>query len=199
MVLENKNIKLKQVNTDASLESAQISLTYKQQGSEEKARESSYEILSALKSDNDVIIELNSTLFNLPDKEKDSYFRKFVETIRSLDLEYRYRKVSVNTQSIFSFLFGQKTVQAHEILVYVPHEVWLTETFRSILPIYGARYYVTKEAAEADEILEEMYRMMDFDKLDFFKLIIFDAGTLSSMGINSSSLTIEDLKEMLGV
>jgi hypothetical protein len=199
MTLKDLKIRLKQVSNELSLNSAQYALTYRSSGSEETARESSYQILSTLKDDHDLIIEINSAYFNLSNKKKEEYFHDFVNGIRTLDLVYKYRKVSVNSSSSFAFLFGNKTTQAHEIMIYVPNKVWLTEEFRSLSPIYNARYYITENNTQADEILEKMYQMMDTEKLEFFPLIIFDGGILSNMGINSKTYTLEDLEKKLGI
>jgi len=199
MSLDMKKLKIRENKTDGGLNFARFALTYKVPDTQEQCRQNSFNIISLLKSGNDVIIEINSSLFNVSENRREEIVMGFIDDIRSLGLEYRYRKVAATgSQSFLSALFGKKNNQAHEVLVYVPHNVWQQESFKSAIPLYGARYYVVNGSLEAGKALEDMYRMMDFEKLQFFKLVVFDAGLLGSMGINSQTLQMEDIKRLLG-
>lgn len=201
MNFKNSEISLRKNKDNSNLSSAQFSLTYQQHKLKSDQKKQSYEIISALKGNQDVIIEMNSSLFSVHN-EKDSYVKKFINSIRELDLDYRYSKVPAkSSQSILSKLMGKGDNQhAHEILTFVPHNIWSTEDFQKIIPLCGIRYYITKDTAEdikGEELLDKMSRMMDNEKLDYFKFTVFDGGQLGNMGINSKDLSINDIKQLL--
>ncbi|HLV09764.1 MAG TPA: hypothetical protein VKY40_06120 [Halanaerobiales bacterium] len=198
MKSKNSGLKVKKISDEITLETAQYSIFYNQENSKEKAREASYQIISNLKKKDDLIIEVNSNYFNLPEKKREDYFREIIENIRYLKLNYKYRKIPFNSTSIFGMKFNRKS-QTHQLISYIPHDIWLTEEFRSRLPIHGARYYITPGQVNPEKIIDEFEQMMDEEKLDFFPLIIFDAGTLSNIGINSKSISLEELKNRLTV
>lgn len=199
MPFDNKSIKVKENKSDGSLSSPRFSISLKHLTSLNENRLTSYEILSALKGDNDVLIEANSSLFNMPLPERKSYAISFLNSVRELGLDYRYRKgVSQVSQSILAQLLRNKNTGSHEILAYVPNKVWEMEGFYRILPLYGTRYYITKEPVESGKILDDMSRMLDSEKLEYFRLIVFDSSSLGYMGINSSSMTLSDIKQVLG-
>lgn len=200
MSLDAKKLKIRENKTDGSLNFARFALTYKVPETLDQSRQNSFEILSLLKCDKDVIIEINSSLFSVPENRREMIVMDFIDNIRSLGLEYRYRKVAATgSQSILTLLFGKKNNQAHEVLVYVPHNVWVQESFKSALPLNGARYFVVNESLDAAKALEDMDRMMDYEKIRFFPMVIFDAGMLGSMGINSQTLQMSDIKKLLGI
>lgn len=203
MNFESYSIKLKKNKNDSNLDSAQFSLSYKQHKTKADIKKQSYEIISALKGDNNLIIEMNSSLFSAR-VDKDSHVKKFVNSIRDLNLDYRYNKVPAKgSPSFLSKIFGgDDNEYAHEILAFVPHNIWSTEDFENIIPLCGIRYYITKRTAldiGGEELLNEMSRMMDSEKLNYFKFIIFDGGRLANMGINSDHLSINDIKQRLGL
>lgn len=203
MNLKSNEIKLRKNKRDSKLSSAQFSLTYKQQKSKSEMKKQIYDIISTLKGKNDVLIEMNSSLFSVRN-EKNAYVKKFINSIRKLDLDYRYSKVPAkNNQSILSnFLGKEDNEHAHEILTFVPHDIWTTETFQKIIPLCGIRYYITKDTVEkidGEELLNKMSRMMDSEKLDYFKFTVFDGGQLGNMGINSNHLSLNDIKQLLNL
>lgn len=201
MDMDAKKIKLKQNKPDGSLVSPDFSISFKQSVSEKENRQNSYDILSVLKGNNDVVIEANSSLFNLPASQRESSAMDFLDTIRALGLDYRYRKTaSSSAPSFLSQLFGMnKNSSAHEILAYVPHSVWKTEDFCKAIPVFGARYYITDGPAESSKLLDDMSKMLDEEKRDFFKLIVFDASSFSYMGVYTKRLTYEDIKQLLRI
>lgn len=199
--MKDKKIKFKVNKSDGGLNSPQFSISWKQPASEDDTKLSSYEILSALKGDNDILIEVNSSLFNAPVSERETCAMNFLESVRDLGLDYRYRKgTSQASQSFISQLFGfNKNVQSHEILAYIPDKIWRTEGFYRVLPTYGARYYITREPVESSKILDDMSRMLDSEKLDYFKLTVFDSSIFSYMGLSSKTMTADDIKQALGL
>lgn len=203
MPAAGNKIKLTENKTNGSLDYARFSLSYGPSLpplSKEDPREESYKLLTLLKGDGDVIIEVNSLYLNIPEVKREPIVMEFLDHIKSLGLEYRYRKFTAErNQGLLAKLFGAKKIEAHELFVHVPHETWQKEEFKSILPIHGARYYMAKGSCGPAEALDGMYRMTDEEKLDFYELIVFDIGILGTMGINSGKLELGDLKQILGI
>jgi len=198
MVLKTRNIKVKKVSNEISLSTAQYSVSYKQKKETvENTRKSSYEIISALKDNSDLLIEMDSSLFFLPEKNRAGFIRDYMKKFKALELDYRYYNAPANSNSLKGFLMGDKTTERHQLLLYLPHEIWLTEEFRSILPIHGIRYYIIPEQLKPDDLFIKFYQMMDIDKLDYFPLIIFVPGTIPYIGLNSKFFTIDDIKKKL--
>jgi hypothetical protein len=194
-------IQIKENKVKESLNFVQYILTYDTHGlkkeNENLTRENSYRIISMLKSDNDVVIEVNSSLLNIRGAQKQAYVFSLLDSLKSMGLDYRYRKMSSSSgQTILSFVIGKKEDE-HEIFIYVPDSVWRTSEFQDIMPAYGAKYYIYDGSLETNECLDNLYRITDEEKLDFFKITIFDPGILERMAINSKRLCLEDLKGLI--
>ncbi|NLM96882.1 MAG: hypothetical protein GX175_04620 [Halanaerobiaceae bacterium] len=195
-----KELKIKKASNKINLETAQYSVSFKQiRETAESSRDCIYEIISLLKDNNDLLIEMDSSLFFLPVKERETFIKNCINEFRTLNLEYRYSKFTSNNTSLLGLILGKREIERHHLLLYLPHETWLRDEFRSILPIHGIRFYVIPEPLKADELFFEFYRMMDTDKLDYFPLIIFIPGAISHIGLNSKFFTIDDLKKKLRI
>ncbi len=187
------NIKIKKNSKNADLNSAQYTLFFK--STDDTAN---YKVLSALIQDNDLIIEINSSRFMNTNIQKEEYFKEILEYLRSNDLDYTYSKVVDNSnQSIFGNIFN-KNQTAHQTIVYLPNKIWRSSSFRSIIPISGARYYILNTTNDKD-ILGNMNQMMDNEILNYFQLIAFDPGLdkIQQMGINTSMLSKSQVENLL--
>lgn len=187
-------IKIKENKQEPSLESAQYTLTY--QG---KDRGLNHKILDFFIREKDMVIEINSSRFSNTIDKPTEYTKKILDFLRENDLAYNYQKVPDNSsQSIFANLF-KKDRTAHEVLFYLPNKIWQSASFKSLMPIPGARYYIRKKSDDEENTLKKMQQLMDDELLDYFSLIIFDPGVnqLKQMGINSKQLTVDNLKEFL--
>lgn len=192
-------IKISEKKTDGNINAPRFTLTLDQKGTDEQKRNDSYAVLSKLAGNSDVIVGLDSSLQNLPSEKREAYAEKFLGSVRELGLEYKCGKIASSaTPSFFSFLFGTRNQQAQEILVYVPNEVWGTEEFKKIIPLYGARYFIAKGKEEGPKLLDDLQKMLDREKIEYFKLVVFSAVVYASMGIMSNTLSLTDLKGILG-
>ncbi|AZO94705.1 hypothetical protein [Halocella sp. SP3-1] len=186
-------IKIKENKQEPSLDSAQYTLTF--QG---KDRGLNYKILNTLIGDKDMVIEINSSRFSNTVNNPTEYTKKILNFLRENELAYNYQKVPDNSsQSIFTSLF-KKDRTAHEVLFYLPNKIWQSASFKSLMPIPGARYYIRKKSKDEKDTLKNMQQLMDDELLDYFSLIIFDPGVtqLKQMGINSRQLTADNLREL---
>jgi hypothetical protein len=200
MTVENLNIKLKANKSSGNMSYPDYSLTFRQSGSELEERKNSYSILSALKGRSDVLVEINSSLLILPVEQREAQTLGFLDIVRALGLDYRYRKVSSGIiQSFISALFGSKNSAAHEVLACVPDEIWSMPDFYQTIPIYGARFYVPGINESSGQLLDEMQQLPDSEKASKSKLIVFSAGFLGRMVITSKVLSEDNLRQMLGL
>lgn len=199
MDIVSNNIKIKENKGGGSPDAPRFTLFYNQKGSLQEAQQFSYSLLSRLRGDSDVIMELNSDLFVSNGKNKSDIIQSYVEYARKQGLSYRYRKLpSAGGKSFFEKLLSQQKIQeAHELVMHIPSGTWASEGFSSCINTGGARYYFTGTAEIPDDLPDEMSKMTDTDKLDFFKMIVFDLCIMGNMGINTRSMELNDLKNLL--
>jgi hypothetical protein len=198
--MKDLKLRLKKNKNNGGANFPKFSISFNQSTSKDESKLNSYDILSKLKGDNDLVLEVNSSLFNMHSSERESYATDILYSIRDFDLEYRYRKVaSQSSGSIISQLFGlKKDSFAHEILAYIPDKIWRLDNFYTILPSYGARYYITKGHADGSKTLDSLSLMLDEEKIDFFKFSVFDSCCLGYMGI-TGNITLDEIEVLLGL
>lgn len=85
------------------------------------------------------------------------------------------------------------------MVAFIPYEVWSNAKVKSIIPFHGARYSVLKEKSDGSDVLDNLQKMLDNEKLDYFKLIAFDNMSLNSMGIYTNHHSLSDIKTILGI
>lgn len=194
-------MKLIERKTDNSLDSPRFVLTLGQAKSLELQISNNYDAVTMLIETNDVVFNLDSSLLSLPYPKRESHVMEFLEKIRQLNLEYKYQKYeSQSKPSILSLMFGgNSNKKEHELFAYIPNEVWVNSEFKKEFPVYGARYFVLKENSDSSKLLEDMQKMLDTEKLEYFRMIIFDSVIMNSMGIFTKHLDLPDLKRMLGI
>ncbi len=193
-------IRIKENKTWSSLNTPRFTLSLEENVSSEKQKEQSYDVLSRLIGDSDIIIELNSTLLSLPNPRREAYALKFLQDIRALGIEYRYSKASSTASpSPLGGLFGSKSTQAHQIIAHIPNGTWQKAEMKDALSLYGASYFIPKEKHGGSEMLEDFLKMLDEEKLHYFKLAVFDIICSNRMGIFSASHTLADMKAMLRI
>jgi hypothetical protein len=196
------NLKIKENKLASGLDSPRYMITYKVKAPEEENRKNSFEIISALKGNNDVLIEFNSSLLILNASSSESCASNFMKAVKTMNLSYRYRKSApLGKKSFLSQLLNGGSKDAHEMLVYIPDELWKQEGFYSILPTGGLRYYISNGPTDENKILEDVFNghLMGEEKIDFFNLVIFDCSAMGQMGIVSNHISFDELKETLGV
>jgi hypothetical protein len=196
--LDSFKLKLKKNKGNAGAEFPQYSLSYK--WDQKSPCKAVYAIISALKGSSDVIIEVHTDFFG-GINDKENFIADFLNNIALHKLEYRHRKVPTNQRpSIFGIPIGKKVKEdAHEIAVFVPARLWEEEFITDILPVYGARYYISKAPADDRDILNDIWSMSYEEKADAFKLILFNMALIGQMGIVSNYLGKEDFIELLGL
>jgi len=201
MLKKNSEIKLtKNKNSNRGSNLPQYTLSYPILN-EENARNYAHKIISALKSDSGVVMEISSSMLLNAHSARENYAMKFLDIAKNMNLDYIYRKVpSSEGNPILSLILGKKNSSfAHEILIRIPNDIWNSSDFISSLSTYGAKYYIIDKVPEGKEFLEELYNMTDDEKNNLAKMIIFDIGTHGAMGIFTKSMTEDEIKKKLGL
>lgn len=197
----NLNIRVKENKSSWGLNMPRYMVSYKNNSIEEENCKNSYEIISSLKGNNDLFIEFNSSLLVNGEAKRELCTSNFIKAVKAMSLNFRYRKgAPTYKKSFFAQLLGGGNKEAHEMLVYIPDDIWKQEGFNSILPS-GMRYYIINGPTDGNKLLEDIFngQLMDDEKIDLFKLIIFDCSSFGQMGIVSNSMSIDEVKQLLGV
>ena len=194
MSLGAYKIKLRR-NKDAGKGFYQYSLTYKKGTGH--TSQVSYDILSAIAGDSDLLIELNTDLFYGVSPEPDKYAEKFLKDVQSLNLEYISRKVpSQYPVTVLGVTIRRRdNMQAYEIAAYVPNVIWKNASFKDVLPACGARYYIARETMDAKAVVNNLPDLSEEQKISMFRLVVFHMAELERFGIVSAS----DSEELLGL
>lgn len=193
-------LRLTELNRIPDFSSAHFSLDYKKASKKYEQDENiNIDLLSRLIGDADLIIELNTSLMTMNNNKKETELvETFISEIRNHSIDYNYRKIPYNNSNRgFMSLFTGKT-EAHQVFAYIPNKIWQSPSFQQILPEEGLRYYITGNKKD-NNLLNEIQRMMDSEKLASFKIIIFDNKILKCMGINSTKVSVNDIRELLGI
>jgi hypothetical protein len=192
--------KVKENKSWGGLTSPRFTLMLEAYTAEDRQRKSNYEVLSKLIGDNDILMELDSSLLNLPAKQREPYALQFLKDIRTLGVEYKCSKVaSTSIPSFISSLFGNKASPSQQIIASIPNDIWLKQEMVDVISLYGARYYVPKEKTEGAKLFADFEQMMDDERLDYFKLIAFNVITFNSIGVFTKCLNLSEMNLLLGL
>jgi len=125
MFIKNSEIKLtKNKHSTRESNSPQYTLSYPI-FNDEKARNIAHKIISALKSDCEIVMEISSSMLIISPASRENYAMKFLDIARNMNLDHIYRKVpSSEGNPLLSLILGRKNTSfAHEILIRVPNDV----------------------------------------------------------------------------
>ena len=198
MPFKKYTLKLKENNNIINQNLPRFSLSYRTK--REDPRHVSYDIITALSENSDIIIELDTNFFDNKLNIDGQCFQRFIDAAKSLGLTHSSKEfASTHSYSIFGFRVDSgKKKQTQRFAVYVPHDVWKNESFKDKLPISGARYYITNYPMEAEDIVNKILTMDDKEIRTTFKLIIFDFAFYGQMGIVTDVLNKDDFHRLLG-
>ncbi len=156
----------------------------------------SYEIISALKAENDIIIELNSSFLNLSESESKMFLSRLIEELDDNGILYKKRKVLLEKKrSMLSISLKSEIIEGFELFAIIPDVIWRSENFRRIIPNMGIRYYLPK--VKNDIRLDELIDLEEFEKISLFNMVIFDYILSGSMGITTCSMKKEDIQALI--
>lgn len=178
---------------------------YDRRGKTAENQTVSYQLISRLKRDAALVIKLDSSSFNLPMKQRDDLIFELIEEVKSMGLEYRYRKyLGPPAPNLWNqLLMFRKEESHHEIIIFIPELIWvrlssLDSALCSSLG-YGTFYYICKDPGQGSEILDAFFqgRISTVNQSEYFTLSIFDWIRFGQMGLFTDSHTLADLKALL--
>ena len=167
-----------------------------------ESKQISYRILSLLKRQNDVVLEIDSTLTTLSSPgETETAALSLLKDLKDLDIDLRHQQSEAKSnKGLLGILNLNKTYTAHKILAYIPDKLWRDELFQLIIPGYGVRYYICKGQVDGGKLLEDLHcgRILEAEKIELFDFVIYDSITFAQMGVNTK-LSKEELQKLLTV
>lgn len=189
------------VLTENKATNPRYSLSYLRGASDKNLKKFSYDIISRLVKDQDLLLEIKSALFsgfNLDANER--IFEKILNQLREMKLDYRQRR---NLCSKEIKLFGvsvsiNQKVTEHELLIYIPNHTWVKDRFWESLPEYGVTYRVLNRKTDGLKLLDDIHTGQIFDSAiqEHCEITIFDCSSFGQMGIETD-LAKEELENCL--
>ncbi|OPX44128.1 hypothetical protein CLHUN_19270 [Ruminiclostridium hungatei] len=192
----DKQIKLKLSNAENKYNEEISSFSLSYSGKRMENPEVSYRIISALKADASLFIELNSSLLNMDASDKKKLSEKFMEGLKQLGIEYLNKKtVESERRRVLSISLEGKKVEGFETYALIPGEIWCQQEFKELLPSEGLRYYLSTDDSESN--LSAFADLDEEERLKLSRMVIFDNAALGSMGINTAYLTKSEINRLL--
>ncbi len=196
-------IVIRENKSKESLDMVKYFLSYHNKNTEQRNRKESKEILNKLIGSHDLLVEVKNSLLNINESKREKCVLNLLERIKSLGLDYQYRKVKSDSKSFLSDLFniGNKNKDISEIMIYIPNRIWINDEFASILPIYGVMYYTIKNGGDGIKLMDDIYKghLIENDYFNHFSLIVYDCLQFCQMGINAKEYTFKDIKNLLEI
>jgi len=179
---------------------ARFFISYSLSRSNTDNKQKSYQLISLLKQQNDVLLEIDSALTTLPSPgETDTAIESLLKDLKGMGIDYRHQESEAkDNKSLFGIFNLNKTHTAHRVLTYIPDKIWREDRFRKFLPSYGVRYYICKEPVDGGKLLEDLYcgRILEDEKTMLFNFVIYDCSDFGQMGINTQ-LSKTELQKLL--
>lgn len=192
----DEQIKLKLSNITNKNNSGVSSFSLIYSGKKLDGLEVSYQIISALKAETFLILELNSTLLNMGANDKMVLASEFKEELQYFGIQFISKKIMDNEKRrVLSISLEGKKIEGFEIYALIPNEIWCDQEFKKVIPKVGARYYLPFENSEGN--LPAFVDLDEEEKLKVSKMVIFDNTLLASMGIITTRLTKTDIEQLL--
>ena len=158
--------------------------------------EVSHRIISSLKNNSYVYLELNSSLLNLDTPNKAKYSNQYTQQLQTFGIQFISKRTKENEKKrILSISLEGRQIEGFEIFADVPNEIWCEKDFKEVIPQIGLRYYIPFENTESN--LPAFVDLSEDEKLKLSKMVIFDNVQLGSMGITTLHQTKEDIGRLL--
>lgn len=153
----------------------------------------SNKIISALKGDDNIFIEIDSSLMTLDENNKDYLHSRLTDAFEHMGLAFIDKKISYDKKrSFLSIPIESKKIEGYRICVYADNNSWNNRELADVIPEHGVRYYISGLFND----LGSFTATDEEERLDKCSMVIFDHVLLGSMGI-SSSKSKEEVKSLL--
>ncbi len=204
MPIINGKIRVSEIKNLKTPDAARYSINYGVSKSAERQRQNSHIIISALKMQSDMLLYIDSLMFNSISKQGEACALSFIKFLDSGGLDYRYRKTTqAASQSFWDKIIssGGRTVDSHKIYCFIPDDVWSNPDLIFALPFHGVKYYICCDGIDKEKLLDDAYAgfISQEETKKLFKLSVFDCCSYGQMGISTDSLSLEQLKNTLQV
>ncbi|AEY65469.1 hypothetical protein [Clostridium sp. BNL1100] len=188
----DKSIKLK-ISENKKVKGAISDFTISYSSKNPNNKSASNKIISALKGNENIIIEIDSSLMTLDEDKKNYLLGRLTAALERMSLNYIINKVYYDKKrSFLSVPIESKKVEGLEIYVFADDNIWGNEEFTDVIPEYGVRYYISGGFNDLETFTGED----EEERTNKCSMVIFDHIMLGSMGINTSK-SLEELKSML--
>ena len=156
-------------------------------------KSASNKIISALKGNENIIIEIDSSLMTLDEEKKNYLLGRLTDALEKMSLNYIINNVHYDKKrSFLSVPIESKKVEGLKIYVFADDNLWGNEQFTDVIPEYGVRYYFSGEFSDLETFTGED----EEERTNKCSMVIFDHIMLGSMGINTSK-SLAELKNLL--
>ncbi len=192
----DKQIKLKLSDAvnNQNKDISSFSLSYA--GKKMNNSEVSYRIISALKAEAAIFIELNSSLLYMDTQDKKVLSEKFIGRLKDMGIQHLNKKITDSQRRrVLSIPLEGKKVEGFEIYALIPGEMWYQQEIKQALPSAGLRYYLSFNDSENN--LSAFADLDEEERLKLSRLVIFDNADLGSMGINTAYLSKSEINRLL--
>jgi hypothetical protein len=160
----------------------------------------SRQIITRLKGNLGLVAKVDSSLLNLPLKQRDQLVLDLVEGLKLAGLAYRYRQFSgpISSNSWIQLFSPRKQELHHEVLIAFPGESWQQSPQFGALG-HGTFYYPCVKPGQEMELLEALRdgQLLNENSNPPVKLKIFDWTVFGQMGLFTETLTLQDLQTLL--
>lgn len=196
------SIKIRENKSASDVSSARYYISYAGKGNNTVQRDKSFELLSKLKGNRDILIELKSSLLSMDIYHREKCAIDFLRGVKDLGLSFRSRKVpSKESSSILTKLFtlGQAPKDSYEIIAHVPAATWNDPIFKALIPYNGVMYYVCKEDSDPQKLMDDIFngQVFDEEKLELFEVFVYDCIGFEQMGIFTNKMDKIDIERKL--
>jgi len=180
----------KMVLTERKGSRPRYSLLYRRNGLDQTSQKLSYDIISRLVKDRDLLVEVDSSLFSDSTSDaKEKVFAELVAKLRDWNIDYKYSKhSSPEDRKIFGLSISRAQISIrHVLLIHIPNRFWVQDGFWELLPQQGVTYHVLNQETNGPELLDAIYvgRLLDEEIRKHYEATIFDYYSFGQMGIDT--------------
>lgn len=193
--------KLAKNRWDGSLAQPQYSLAYSLNEKPATIMERSRVLRHQLLGDSTLLLELNSNLLAMTEREREPLVLAFREHLTELGLDYRHQTTPQTGKSSFFAKFLNGDIDAHQIMVLVEPATWQSDQFEEMLPKQGMRYYRLPSSDPGEGLLDAIFqgKLLRKELIERFDLIVYDVAIFGQMGIISARRSYEELQGLISL
>ncbi len=194
--MKKNRIQVKENKVVPSLDKPMFSIQYK----DKQPLQFGKRIISGFKQKSDILMQINTSGVTHLTRDTESYAERLIQKAAELSIDYRYSKVPCeDSGTVLDKLFSlsSKAAYQHEILFLFNDSDWnfdKADGFRTPAP---ARYFIIKDGIDSGNYLYTFNNMMDKQKLESCRYVIYDWPEIFQMGITSVQAGYSDIMSII--